>query len=56
MAKDNQAIPSRAMILSRKYCTLVSSWMEPLQEVAELGYKIDYIARYIKFAVIDQIF
>ncbi|XP_054802275.1 uncharacterized protein LOC129306011 [Prosopis cineraria] len=47
MAKDKQAIPPRAMILSRKYRTLVSSWIEPLQEEAELGYEIDYIARYI---------
>ncbi|XP_030521244.1 uncharacterized protein LOC115734539 isoform X1 [Rhodamnia argentea] len=47
MAKDNQPIPLRAMILSRKYRTLVSSWIEPLQEEAELGYKIDYIARYV---------
>ncbi|XP_027363377.1 uncharacterized protein LOC113870963 isoform X3 [Abrus precatorius] len=45
MAKDNQPIPARAMILSRKYRTLVSSWIEPLQEEAELGYEIDYIAR-----------
>ncbi|KAK9292727.1 hypothetical protein L1049_020706 [Liquidambar formosana] len=48
MAKDNQPIPPRAMILSRKYRTLVSSWIEPLQEEAELGYEIDYIARYIE--------
>ncbi|GAB4837820.1 hypothetical protein Ancab_027345 [Ancistrocladus abbreviatus] len=47
MAKDNQTIPPRAMILSRKYRTLVGSWIEPLQEEAELGYPIDYIARYI---------
>ncbi|CAK9137732.1 unnamed protein product [Ilex paraguariensis] len=47
MTKDNQPIPPRAMILSRKYRTLVSSWIEPLQEEAELGYEIDYIARYI---------
>ncbi|KAM7526659.1 hypothetical protein LguiA_016561 [Lonicera macranthoides] len=47
MAKDNQPIPPRAMILSRKYRSLVSSWIEPLQEEAELGYEIDYIARYI---------
>lgn len=46
MAKDGQTIPPRAMILSRKYRTLVSSWIEPLQEEAELGYEIDYIARY----------
>ncbi|KAJ8760440.1 hypothetical protein K2173_015107 [Erythroxylum novogranatense] len=47
MAKDGQPIPPRAMILSRKYRTLVSSWIEPLQEEAELGYEIDYIARYV---------
>ncbi|KAJ8558475.1 hypothetical protein K7X08_005241 [Anisodus acutangulus] len=47
LAKDNQPIPPRAMILSRKYRTLVSSWIEPLQEEAELGYEIDYIARYV---------
>jgi hypothetical protein len=49
MANDNQKIPPRAMILSRKYRTLVSSWIEPLQEEAELGYEIDYIARYCFF-------
>ncbi|XP_022719009.1 uncharacterized protein LOC111277106 isoform X2 [Durio zibethinus] len=48
MSKDNQPIPPRAMILSRKYRSLVSSWIEPLQEEAELGYEIDYIARYIE--------
>ncbi|XP_021734762.1 uncharacterized protein LOC110701413 isoform X2 [Chenopodium quinoa] len=47
MAKDNLMIPSRAMILSKKYRTLVSSWIEPLQEEADLGYEIDYMARYI---------
>lgn len=47
MAKDNQPIPPRAMILSKKYRTLVSSWIEPLQEEAELGYEIDYVARYV---------
>ncbi|XP_068661246.1 uncharacterized protein [Aristolochia californica] len=47
MAKDNQPIPPRAMILSRKYRTMVSSWIEPLQEEAELGFEIDYIARYV---------
>ena len=46
MAKDKQQIPPRAMILSRKYRTLVSSWIEPLQEEAELGHEIDYIARF----------
>lgn len=48
MAKDNQPIPPRAMILSRNYRSLVSSWIEPLQEEAELGYEVDYIARYIE--------
>ncbi|XP_045809063.1 uncharacterized protein LOC123903187 [Trifolium pratense] len=48
MDKDNMQIPSRAMILSRKYRTLVSSWIEPLQEEAGLGYEIDYIARYVE--------
>lgn len=48
MRKDNQLIPPRAMIMSRKYRTLVSSWIEPLQEEAELGYEIDYLARYVE--------
>lgn len=47
MANDNQSIPSRAMILSRKYRTLVSSWIEPLQEEADIGIEIDYVERYI---------
>ncbi|CAL9162122.1 unnamed protein product [Musa hybrid cultivar] len=47
MAKDNQLIAPRAMILSRKYRTLVSSWIEPLQEEADVGFEIDYIARYV---------
>lgn len=47
MDNDNQPIPLRAMILSRKYRTLVSSWIEPLQEEAEVGYEIDYVERYI---------
>ncbi|KAK2402579.1 pentatricopeptide repeat-containing protein, mitochondrial [Trifolium repens] len=46
--KDNLEIPARAMILSRKYRTLVSSWIEPLQEEAELGYEIDYIASFLR--------
>lgn len=45
MAKDNQPIAPRAMIASRKYRTLVSSWIEPLQEEADVGFEIDYIAR-----------
>ncbi|XP_042467472.1 uncharacterized protein LOC122050643 [Zingiber officinale] len=47
MAKDNQPIAPRAMIVSRKYRTLVSSWIEPLQEEADVGFEIDYIARYV---------
>ncbi|KAL8104250.1 hypothetical protein AgCh_028463 [Apium graveolens] len=48
MAEDNQMIPPRAMILSKKYRTLVSSWIEPLREEADLGYEIDYFARYVE--------
>lgn len=47
MAKENQPIPSRAMILNRKYRSLVSSWIEPLHEEADLGYEIDYVARFV---------
>lgn len=45
MSKENQPIPARAMILSQKYRTLVSSWIEPMQTEADVGYEIDYIAR-----------
>ncbi|KAL8201977.1 hypothetical protein R6Q57_011124 [Mikania cordata] len=48
MGKENMPIPARAMILSQKYRTLVSSWIEPLQTEADVGYEIDYIARYIE--------
>ncbi|CAN1132109.1 hypothetical protein LINPERHAP2_LOCUS6800 [Linum perenne] len=48
MIKDDQPIPPRAMILNRKYRTLVSSWIEPLHEEAQLGYQVDYVARYIE--------
>ncbi|XP_021306804.1 uncharacterized protein LOC8059268 isoform X2 [Sorghum bicolor] len=48
MANDNQSITPRAMILNRKYRTLVSSWIEPLQEEADVGFEIDYVARYIE--------
>ncbi|KAL6839350.1 hypothetical protein ACP4OV_030847 [Aristida adscensionis] len=48
MANDNQPIAPRAMILNRKYRTLVSSWIEPLQEEADVGFEIDYVARYIE--------
>jgi hypothetical protein len=46
MANDNQTIAPRAMILNRKYRTLVSSWIEPLQEEANVGFEIDYVSRY----------
>ncbi|PWA57221.1 plastid transcriptionally active 3 [Artemisia annua] len=48
MAKENMPIPARAMILSQKYRTMVSSWIEPMQTEADVGYEIDYIARYIE--------
>ncbi|KAJ1693952.1 hypothetical protein LUZ63_010650 [Rhynchospora breviuscula] len=48
MSNDGQPIAPRAMIVNRKYRTLVSSWIEPLQEEADPGFEIDYIARYIE--------
>ena len=45
MAKENMTIPARAMVLSQKYRTMVSTWIEPLQTEADVGYEIDYIAR-----------
>jgi hypothetical protein len=45
MERENQPIGKRAMIVNRKGRTLVTSWIEPLQQEAELGYEIDYIAR-----------
>eukprot|EP00249_Psilotum_nudum_P023175 c28772_g1_i1 orf=120-3080(+) len=47
MVKEKQSISSRAMLVNRKGRTLVSSWIEPLQQEAELGYEVDYIAKYI---------
>lgn len=47
MAEDTQPIPPRAMILSRKYRSLVSSWIEPMQDEADIGKEIDYIARWV---------
>ncbi|KAH9317725.1 hypothetical protein KI387_019494, partial [Taxus chinensis] len=44
MARDDQSISPRAMIVNRKGRTLVSSWIEPLQQEAELGFEVDYIA------------
>jgi hypothetical protein len=46
MSNDGQTIAPRAMILNRKYRTLVSTWIEPLQEEADVGFEIDYVARY----------
>jgi hypothetical protein len=46
MANDNHTIAPRAIILNRKYRTLVSSWIEPLQEEANVGFEIDYVSRY----------
>jgi hypothetical protein len=45
------------MILNRKYRTLVSSWIEPLQEEADVGFEIDYVARYesVKFKVVKVV-
>ena len=56
MVNDNQSIAPRAMILNRKYRTLVSSWIEPLQEEADVGFEIDYVARYesMKFKVVTS--
>jgi hypothetical protein len=47
MVRDNQPIPKRAMLINRKGRTLVSSWIEPLQQEADLGYEIDYAVRFI---------
>jgi hypothetical protein len=45
MVRDNQPIPKRAMLINRKGRTLVSSWIEPLQQEADLGYEVDYAVR-----------
>ncbi|XP_039133269.1 uncharacterized protein LOC120270327 [Dioscorea cayenensis subsp. rotundata] len=45
MAEDTQPIPPRAMILGRKYRSFVSSWIEPMQEEADIGKEIGYIVR-----------
>lgn len=47
MVRDNQPIPKRAMLINRKGRTLVSSWIEPLQQEADLGYEVDYAVRFI---------
>ncbi|KAJ7548833.1 hypothetical protein O6H91_07G029100 [Diphasiastrum complanatum] len=48
MEKENIPISSRAMLVNRKGRTLVSSWIEPLQEEADIGCEIDYVARFIE--------
>lgn len=45
MVRDNQLLPARALLVNKKGCTLVSSWIEPLQQEPDLGYDIDYVAR-----------
>lgn len=47
MIRDNQPLPARALIVNRKGRSMVSSWMEPLQQEADLGYEVDYVARYV---------
>ncbi|KAL3695612.1 hypothetical protein R1sor_009688 [Riccia sorocarpa] len=47
MVKENQPISPRAMIINKKGRTLVSSWIEPIGVEVDLGYDIDYIARYV---------
>ncbi|KAL2642218.1 hypothetical protein R1flu_009805 [Riccia fluitans] len=47
MVKEKQPIPSRAMIINKKGRTLVSSWIEPIGTEVDVGYDIDYIARYV---------
>jgi hypothetical protein len=45
MVRDNQLLPARALLVNKKGRTLVSSWIEPLQQEPDLGYEIDYVAR-----------
>ncbi|KAG6555175.1 hypothetical protein Mapa_003214 [Marchantia paleacea] len=47
MVKDSQPIPPRAMIVNKKGRTLISSWIEPIGAEVDLGYDVDYIARYV---------
>ncbi|CAM6089761.1 unnamed protein product [Calypogeia fissa] len=47
MVADKQDIAPRAMFVSSKGRTLVSSWIEPIGAEADLGYEVDYISRYM---------
>ncbi|KAG0565121.1 hypothetical protein KC19_8G166500 [Ceratodon purpureus] len=47
MVRDNQLLPARALLVNRKGRTLVSSWIEPLQQEPDLGYDVDYVARFL---------
>lgn len=47
MVRDNQPLPARALLVNKRGRTLVSSWIEPLQQEPDLGYDIDYVARHV---------
>ncbi|XP_024378551.1 uncharacterized protein [Physcomitrium patens] len=47
MVRDNQPLPARALLVNKRGRTLVSSWIEPLQQEPDLGYDIDYVARFL---------
>lgn len=47
MIRDNQPLPARALIVNKKGRTMVSSWVEPLQQEPDLGYDIDFVARFV---------
>lgn len=47
MVRDNQPLPARALIVNKKGRTMVSSWVEPLQQEPDLGYDIDFVARFL---------
>lgn len=46
MVRDNQPLPARALLVNKKGRTLVSSWIEPLQQEPDLGYDVDFVARF----------
>eukprot|EP00850_Spirogloea_muscicola_P010689 SM000064S19711 [mRNA] locus=s64:33689:38036:+ [translate_table: standard] len=46
MLADGQPLPRRALLVNSKGRSLVSSWIEPIKKEADLGYSIDYVARY----------
>ncbi|XP_024542447.1 uncharacterized protein LOC9632763 isoform X1 [Selaginella moellendorffii] len=47
MLQEGLKLTPRAMFMNRKGRTLVSSWIEPMQEEADIGCEIDFVARYI---------